>query len=72
MGNSDWVDPDDHKRGIVAREIIYFGARPVKVEPADLSKLPLLELPGIKFVPPAPLTGDGNILSEQIAQWQTA
>jgi hypothetical protein len=51
VGNSDWVDPLDHKKGILASEILRFGEcgeYAEKVEKADLLKLSL-----------APTDGDG-------------
>jgi hypothetical protein len=51
-GVADWVDARDHKQGIVAREVLYFGPRAELAQPIDSSKLPALELPGLKFEPP--------------------
>lgn len=52
-GLADWVDLRDFSKGIVAREMLYFGERPQKVETADLSKcLPPVELPGVRFILP--------------------
>lgn len=52
LGLADWVDVNDRRKGVVCREMLYFGERPIKVEPADLTKLPPLEVPGVFFQPP--------------------
>jgi hypothetical protein len=49
---ADWLDPDDHSKGILCRELIYFGPRAVYLETVELSQAFPAELPGIRFVPP--------------------
>lgn len=52
---ADWIDPTDHAKGILCRELIYFGPRAVQVETIPVSCLNSLcsaELPGIRFIPP--------------------
>ncbi len=49
-GRADWIDDNDHSRGIVCRELLYFGPREVRVEPADLKSVNFAELPGVRFV----------------------
>lgn len=51
-GRADWVDPADPHKGILCRELLYFGERELKAEPADLSVFSPIELPGIRYVPP--------------------
>lgn len=50
-GRANWVDPSDPAKGIVCREMLYFGEREIPVETVSCGTLPV-ELPGIKFVPP--------------------
>jgi hypothetical protein len=52
LANADYIDPSDPAKGIICRELLYFGARPVTVKTADLSTLPLSEIPGVRFVGP--------------------
>lgn len=47
---ADWLDSDDHAKGIVCRELLYFGPREIRVEPADLHGVDFAELPGVRFV----------------------
>lgn len=50
---ADWVDPQDHSKGIIAREMLPSGKIAVTVEIAATSSLlPPLEPSGCKFVPP--------------------
>ena len=49
---ADWINPDDHSRGILCRELIYFGPRAVYLETVELSTAFPAELPGIRFIPP--------------------
>lgn len=49
-GRADWVDPNDPKKGIICREMLYFG--PKEFEPEQPVEVNLAELPGIKFIPP--------------------
>lgn len=53
-GHADWLDPDDHTKGILCRELLYFGPRPTRVETVHLADLELehdlAELPGLRFV----------------------
>lgn len=51
-GRADWLDPDAHSKGILCRELIYFGPRPVLVETVEISTAFSAELPGIRFIPP--------------------
>jgi hypothetical protein len=57
LGNSDWVDRADHRKGIVAHEIIYFGKRLGRVFTSEHSSsetpgYDFEELPGVYFVSP--------------------
>lgn len=48
-GRADWVDPLDHSRGIIAREMIYFGPKELAPEqPSSISP----GIFGLKFIPP--------------------
>ena len=49
-GRADWLDPDDHAKGMICRELIYFGEREIPLEPGDVSRLESAELPGVRFV----------------------
>jgi len=43
---ADWVDPDDHRKGIVAREFLPSSKA---LEPAETSTLE--QIPGIRYIP---------------------
>lgn len=51
-GRADWIDPENHRRGIICREMLYFGPRttPIEVETVTVSRLPG-EIPGLRFIP---------------------
>lgn len=49
-GRAFWLDPADHAKGIVCRELLYFGPREIRMEPADLESVNFAELPGVRFV----------------------
>ena len=53
-GLADWVDPCDPSRGIIAREYLPSGKALVP-DPGAVENLalPRVELPGVKYVPPA-------------------
>jgi hypothetical protein len=53
-GRADYVDDRDPAKGIVCRELLYFGAPTFEPQPADFSNAfrPTGELRGVKFVPP--------------------
>jgi len=53
-GLADWVDPCDPSKGIIAREYLPSGKALVP-DPAAVESLtlPRVELPGVKYVPPA-------------------
>ena len=55
-GRADWVDPADHKKGIVCREILYFGEREPKPEPKSEYDYSFVgdELRGVIFADPNP------------------
>lgn len=40
-GRADWVNPDDHSRGIICRDFLYFGEKVSPAQPEQLSKLTL-------------------------------
>jgi hypothetical protein len=44
---ANWVDPADPRKGIIAREMLYFGQREFQAETADLTTFPAIELPGL-------------------------
>lgn len=52
-GRADYIDPQDPARGIICRELIYFGPRTVIDPPATTTSAAMAELPGLKFIPPA-------------------
>ena len=49
-GRADWIDPADHSKGIVIRELTYFGPRTVSEPSAPV--LAGAELPGLHFEEP--------------------
>lgn len=49
-GRADWVDDDDHSKGIICRERIYVGPREIPVETVDVSSIP--PDAGLKYIPP--------------------
>lgn len=51
-GRVDWIDPLDPARGVICRELLYFGARAIPVETIDVRRLEFAELPGVRFVYP--------------------
>ena len=48
-GRAHWVDPEDHKKGIVCREMLYFGERALKPEPVSAKSSPR---PNLRWEPP--------------------
>jgi hypothetical protein len=50
----DWVDPTDPRKGVICREMLYFGERALPVETVSVSSLllPPLELPGLHLEKP--------------------
>lgn len=51
-GRADWVDPLDPTKGIICRELLYFGFRPIAPEPETTSG-PNVER-GLRFEDPNP------------------
>lgn len=51
-GLADWVDACNPGKGIIAREMLQFGARPLPELPLTAPQYCLGELPGLKFIPP--------------------
>jgi hypothetical protein len=51
-GRADYIDPLEPAKGIICRELIYFGPRTVIEPPATTTSVSMAELPGLKFVPP--------------------
>jgi hypothetical protein len=55
---ADWVDPDDHCKGIICREFLYFGEKLTPAQPEQVRKLslrsalPPLEVSGTLFNDP--------------------
>lgn len=49
-GRADWIDDNDHAKGIVCRELLYFGPREIRVETVDPKHVGLAEVPGVRFV----------------------
>ena len=49
-GRADWVDSEDQSKGILCRELLNFGPKLEIASPAPY--MPVLELPGLKFIPP--------------------
>lgn len=60
MARAQWVDESNHSKGIVCRELLYFGPpSDLHFQPrAETGKLPMLEIPGVIFREP------------QSAEWQ--
>lgn len=54
-GQADWVDSAEKRSGIIARDLLYFGPRDLPPSSDSYIGLPPVELPGIRFVPPAGL-----------------
>ena len=52
-GRADWVDPEQPERGIICRELLYFGPHAVRVETVSVSESTLAPMPYVKFVLPA-------------------
>jgi len=69
-GRADYVDPADKSKGIICREMLYFGERPVRVETVPVGYLAPRELPGVKFVPPT--TSTWPTLSGMAQGWDWA
>jgi hypothetical protein len=55
-GRADWVDPAHPEKGIICRELLYFGERPQRVETIAISKIGFTtgEIPGLRWVGPKP------------------
>ena len=52
-GRADWVDVADPRKGIICRELLYFGERrQFQPEPVKRGVLPPIEAPGTKFISP--------------------
>ena len=53
LGRADWVDPEDPRKGIICRELLHFGYRPlVSTMPTieeNVRTLPPIELPGLRL-----------------------
>ena len=49
-GRADWIDSQDPSKGILCRELLSFGPKLEIASPAPF--MPVLELPGLKFIPP--------------------
>ena len=49
---ADWVDPSDRKKGIICREMLFFGNRPLPTVPVRPDYFPA-ELPGLRFQQPS-------------------
>lgn len=66
---ADWIDPLDQKKGIIARERLYFGERLTPVETVKISRaiLPALEPNAHKFLGPKTDLG-----SDPVVRWMTA
>jgi hypothetical protein len=57
LGRADWVDPHDARKGIIAREVLFFGERTVPQKSDEASFNPFFaggELRGIVFIDPNP------------------
>jgi hypothetical protein len=52
-GRADWVDPSQPKRGIIARETLYFGPRELRIV-EDTGSSAGLGFGALKFVDPNP------------------
>lgn len=61
-GLAEWVDPLDRSRGVIAREMLYFGEKALPLQTVSVSdKFPSLtggEIPGLKFVAPRTAKND--------------
>jgi hypothetical protein len=44
LGRADWVDPADPRKGIICRETLYFGERPLKRTNNPSKKRPIIAL----------------------------
>lgn len=55
-GRADWVDPARPEKGIICRELLYFGEPAQRVETVAISKLGFTtgEIPGLRWVGPKP------------------
>lgn len=52
-GRATWVDPLDPAKGILCREVLYFGERAIPVETVSVCDIPLSDKAmGLKFIPP--------------------
>ncbi len=49
-GRADYIDFTDKSRGIICRELLYFGPRAIPMEPVDLKSVDFAEIPGVRFV----------------------
>lgn len=49
LGRADWVDWQNPERGIVCRELLYFGAP--QNEPEPDTSINWAELPGVRYLP---------------------
>jgi hypothetical protein len=49
-GRADWLDAAAHAKGIICRELLYFGPRAIPIGPADLKRVDFAEIPGVRFV----------------------
>lgn len=49
-GRADWVDPSEPRKGIVCREMLYFGPRQVQVETVEVACLSDKAM-GLKVIP---------------------
>jgi hypothetical protein len=52
-GRADWVDSADRRKGIICREMLWLGLKPLAPEPECLSPMRGAEIPGIIFKEPA-------------------
>lgn len=52
-GLADWVDVAEPRRGIIARGMLYFGAREFQTFDSRMEKMPPVEVPGVRFIPPS-------------------
>lgn len=53
-GRADYIDPANPVKGIICRELLYFGERKLQAEPDDCPNAFRAngELRGVKFIPP--------------------
>jgi hypothetical protein len=68
-GRADWIDPNDHRKGIICREMLYFGEKRVVVDTVSITSFSG-ELPGLKYVA-APMAKNPTIarlISELLPQ----